>query len=652
MDIRLDDGTIIRGVPDGMTKAELTARLARNGFSVPAAAPTGPVESDAFKAGRASDLRGLYSVLQGPTFGFADEIGGLIGGIKSKVTGGDFSTGYKDTRDMMRGAAAEEETANPWTTRITRGMASLPTMLMNPLGAATGAGIGGRMLNAAGTGGIFGALSGAGESTAEDLSGVGLDALKGGATGAAVGGALVPVAQATGAGARNVAARFNESAASQYAREKLAQAFARDARGTVAQDSGEAALRQALARFDKLGPEARAVDAGGQNTRQLLDTLATLPGQTKEATEAAIRSRQAGRAGRLIGAAESGLNPSGLRLTETVDDLVARRAEAAGPLYTKLHQRNVPMDDELRGLITAAGELGAAGTAKKLAIARQQPFTLDPTNRVAAFRDLDHLKQGLDDVIQANIDQFGKMNKTGAAVSELKDKLISKLDTATGGAYKQARDAFAGPSALIEAANNGRKVWSLDDQGIAKTMRNMSESEAEAFRLGAAEALRSKMGRQGGQTEVLNMWREPATRDKLKAIFGTEREFRQFAVAAAQESRLKGIESVGRGSQTAARQYGAGDLDTAAVQDVSQMIGGASHGNLPAFLSAAGSAWNRVKTPEPVRDAMGGLLLSQGQQGRQGLLSLDDTLRRLQANRSAQAGAFGVGGGLLGPLVY
>lgn len=34
MDVRLPDGTVIRGVPDGMSRADLTAKLARNGYDV------------------------------------------------------------------------------------------------------------------------------------------------------------------------------------------------------------------------------------------------------------------------------------------------------------------------------------------------------------------------------------------------------------------------------------------------------------------------------------------------------------------------------------------------------------------------------------------------------------------------------------------
>ena len=44
MDVRLPDGTIIRNVPDGISKADLTAKLLANGYSLsgPAATPAAP----------------------------------------------------------------------------------------------------------------------------------------------------------------------------------------------------------------------------------------------------------------------------------------------------------------------------------------------------------------------------------------------------------------------------------------------------------------------------------------------------------------------------------------------------------------------------------------------------------------------------------
>ena len=34
MDVRLPDGTVIKGVPDGMSKADLTAKLQANGYDI------------------------------------------------------------------------------------------------------------------------------------------------------------------------------------------------------------------------------------------------------------------------------------------------------------------------------------------------------------------------------------------------------------------------------------------------------------------------------------------------------------------------------------------------------------------------------------------------------------------------------------------
>jgi hypothetical protein len=587
-------------------------------------------------------LQGLASVAQGPTFGFADEIGGLVGGAKAALTGGEFGKGYTGTRDVMREMAALQSAENPWTTGITRAMASAPTMLLGGGGQAT------TMLGQAGqaakVGGISGAVSGAGQSTADSALGVLGDIAAGGALGAASGGAAVPLMRAGGAVASNVGARFSESAAAKYAREKVAEALARDARGAAVQKNFDAPFTQATTRLGKLGDEARLVDAGGQNTRQLLDTLAMLPGRTKEAAETAIRSRQAGRADRLIGAADDALQVGGKRAAATVEQLIQDRSAAAAPLYKQVHAMTVPVDDELSSILSAANQLGATKLGAKMAVAERQPFTLAEGAQTASMRDLDRLKQALDTKImnEGTNTLTGRVTPEGASYSNLRSALVGYLDKATGGAYADARQAFAGPSAVIDAVNAGRKAMTKDDASLSALTAGMTQSEMEGFRVGAFEALRAKLGKESGQTEILKMWKEPATQEKLRALFGSERAFREFASTAAREGRLKGLESVGRGSQTAARQYAAGDLDVPAMVDAAQAMSGSPMG----ILAGATRAWNNVKTPEPARDAMGQLLLSQGAAGRQGILSLEETLRQINQNRMLQASGLGLLGGL------
>jgi hypothetical protein len=341
------------------------------------------------------------------------------------------------------------------------------------------------------------------------------------------------------------------------------------------------------------------------------------------------------------------MQTGGQRAAGVIDDLIQTRQAAAAPLYAKVTRMQVDADPELAAILGAAEKLGAGKVARDIATASRTPYTLAETEWSASggrlsMRDLDQMKQGLDTLIAKQTDPAGKVSPLGTQLQGLKTDLLKKLDDATGGAYKQARDAFAGPSALMDATQKGRAVMNADDASTTALLRGMSESEKEAFRVGAFEALRTKLGRPGGQTEVLGMWKDRILREKLQNLFPNERAFREFAATIEREGKLKGMESVVGGSQTAARTYAAGDLDVPAMVDAAQAMSGSPMG----ILAGATRAWNNVKTPEPARDAMGQLLLSQGAAGRQGILSLEETLRQINQNRMLQASGLGLLGGL------
>jgi hypothetical protein len=92
MDVRLPDGTIIRGVPDGMSKAELTAKLKANGYDVSGLEDAAPEKTFGQKAKQ---------------FG-ADVLGGAVRGAASigatlttPVTRFDRKTGAPDARGFL-----------------------------------------------------------------------------------------------------------------------------------------------------------------------------------------------------------------------------------------------------------------------------------------------------------------------------------------------------------------------------------------------------------------------------------------------------------------------------------------------------------------------------------------------------------------------
>lgn len=610
--------------------------------------------------------RGVLSALQGPTFGFIDEIAGGIGGVTGMLQGKPFGESYRETRDVVRGMNEKYKDDFPIGAPATQVMTSMATAPLFKAKAA--AGLLPSTLQATGTGAASGALSGLGESTAEDLTGMATDTLKSGVAGGAMGSLGNLGMAAVGAGGRNVVQRVAgadklpvllggsgvlnaaKRSADKEAQAKIVEALVRDS------NVPGSAVSQALAHKVTLGPEARMVDAGGQNTRQLLDTMATLPGRTKQTVEQAIRERQAGRAGRLMGSAEGALKTGGRKFTETIDELTRVRSQNAGPLYKALDGVNVTIDDDAAKLLARAGGLDAEARKLYRAQTGQDVGSLAElkTGDSVPFSLLDTLKQTLYDAA-SSAKREGK-NKMGAAWDDVRVQLTDKLDDMSpkmdgASVYKLARDEFAGKSQLIDAAETGRKAIRGDLFDLKDAMRGMGKSEIDAFRIGAVESLREKTGRQAGQTELLNMWKEPATRERLQAVFG--KDYRQFAAAVAGEARLKGMEGIGRGSQTTSRLYGIGDMDMSPISDAATMAASVSHGNIPGMLTSGMNLMRSVKTPEPVRDRMGALLLSRDPNELRALGPLLDQVNSARASKAAAMGLLGgqAGSGMIGGLL-
>lgn len=632
--------------PDGMTDAQIVEAIKKN------------TPSQSYEKGRNAPgaLQGLINVAQGPTFGFADEIIGAGGAALGALRGQPVGESYREARDFARGATDMLNKQNPIFSAVTQGAASLPVggMFAKAKPAATALG---SAMTAAGSGALTGGLYGLGTSKADDLPGMALDTAGGAVLGGVVSAAAGPIVRGVTAGVNNVAQRFNSSAARSAAEVKIAEALARDARGNVATSGLSNPALQTEARLAKLGPDAMIADAGGANTRQLLDTLAVLPGRTKETIANVQRQRMATEGGRLRGAADAALDTTGQRLSTTVQGLAETRATAAAPLYGQLRQINLNPSQELAEVVAAADQLGALGHARTLAIARQQPFTIDPSQPGTwNAGQLDHVKRGLDQLISRETKPDGTVSPVGAAISELRTRMVGLLDDATTNPqtgeslYRQARNAFAGPSALIDAANTGRRVLSSDDASITSALQGMSTSEVEAFRIGAYEALRNKLGTQAGRTELMNAWKNDSTREKLQALFGDNlRSYREFAAELAKESTKRNIQKVNTGSQTAARLAGMGDIDSGVLGSVASTAAAAKTGNPIGMLAGARDAWSRVQLPQTTRDQMGALLMQQGPQAQQSLLRMRDLTGRINENNALLYQSTGLlGGNLIG----
>ena len=622
-------------------------------------------ESPSMQAGRKADIsiggfpigssvQGAINALQGPTFGFLDELAGAAAAPFGK---------YKEVRDYVRGATEGFRQNYPITAAATSAMTAAPTLMLGGGGASAAPVVAGMLpkaLQAARVGGIQGAISGAGESKAQDITGLAADIAKGGSAGAALGGVGQGILGGGGAVVSNVAQRYSPQLAQNAATAKLAEALIRGVpEGSVFAQPGAISTPagRASARIQRFGPEATIADVSGQAPKQLLDVLATLPGKTKDTVERLIRNRQTGRADRIMTAADEALGTEGAGYKTTIDALVQQKKTDAAPLYKQIENISVRVDPELNNLLQAAPK-AHLGYEELSQLNRKSPIDLSkikPGDDIP-FDALDKVKQALWDLADGAKGEFGKPTNLSKSYDQLRIDLTNKMDklspkdaTSKESIYKMARDAFAGPSQLEGAVVAGRGAMKTDAIGVGELTKGMGTGELEAFRIGALQSLRDKVGTEAGQTSLLKMWKEPATSDKLREIFGND--YRKFSAEIAKEGQLKALEATGRGSPTAGRLYAAGDLDNQALLDAAQAAKSGLAGNLMEAGASVGRAWNKVAMPETTRNELARLLMSRGTEAQRNLQNVDQLIRALNesaATRSALTG--GVSGQIVNKL--
>lgn len=213
--------------------------------------------------------------------------------------------------------------------------------------------------------------------------------------------------------------------------------------------------------------------------------------------------------------------------------------------------------------------LGAPVQLNKMTGARTAPSAVP-------VRTLDYIKQGFDDLVERYRDKTtGKLvlDKQGSATNKQLRRLIGEIDELSP-AYRHAREAWAGPSATIDAMDRGRKYFSSDKSpaDIIRVLRdpNMTASEKEFFRAGAVQALLRNIQKRVDNGNKFNaVSRSTDSRAKLVALFeGDEARadafMKQFMAENDRVQRALAI-SPKTGSQTNPRnkaglQLGASDL--------------------------------------------------------------------------------------------
>lgn len=598
------------------------------------------------------DQRGslLDSVAQGLTFGFGDELAGLVGGVKAMTRGGNFGQGYNDEVARERADLEAERRRHPVASTLAELAGSLPSVAL-PVGeAAQGAGLLAKMGRAALGGAAYGGVYGAGASDS-DL----IDRAKAAAFGAAAGGvtgAALPVAAAV---VRTVAKPVINAVAARidpggFAATKVAERIAAQGR-TVDQ------VANRIDRARGQGQNISVAEAGGDSVRDLARTAVNIPGPARNRITAKVNIAQMSQGDRLKTAvADLFADPNAYQATK--EGIIADRASAAQPYYRAAYARPIPYTNHLEeALNTPAGKAALAG-AKQNSLNRREPWAqwfasiddqgnIIDKRRVPDTRALDEVQRTLRGMVedakaQPDGSPFAKARATpkSIAIQSVRDDLLKEMDAANP-AFAKARAVALDNIQADEALEFGRNALGTDSRVVAKTMAKYSDGQRQLARIGAAEALRAKIDKAGfTNNAVLRIFNSREQINGLKALFGNTEEFNRFRGMIFNEARKVKTRAAVTGNSTTARQL-ADMNDAGQMGDTVRTVGHLAAGNpLTAAAHAVVAGLRRLGglTPQ-VADHIGRLVMTSDPSKVRGIVTAIRNIEqaRLTADQRASA---------------
>lgn len=668
-----DGRTIVLNAPDGATNEQIQEKISQiksQWGGQQAQQPEQPVATQQQPGVSGWEAAGR-GALQGLSLGFGDELYGAGAGAVDFLKGEGFN--YSTNRDEARAANDRAREAHPgaYLAGEIGGGVALPfgAAGLAARGGAAGLAAGrvtglapevvaatmpGRIAQGAGQGARVGAAYGLGTSNADltegDVSGTLAETAKGAAGGALLGGALTPAVDVGAAVLRRAAQPFRGyTNPTGVGTEKLAEALARDAgsSGTPA-DIARAVQRinsRAAAAADD--PTMMLGDIGGENTRRLMRQANNMPNDNVQRFNRRLDTRQNFQWQRIEREMARTLRDP-RDYAETVGDIVTRRGQQAAPNFQAAMAVDVPMTPQLNAVLKRPGMQNIIRNVEASLANEGQAI-----GRETRMQAIHRLKVEIDTQIgQARRAQAMGNDRTAGmdarTLTIMKRDLLAAVDNPQ---YRQALDAFAGESALANAAEDGfESALRMHVEEIGPMLRGMTSSEADMWRLGAARALAGRI-RQGNVTRdrTENLFSSPDIQMRMEALFPNNRARRQFQRMLTREARkadlrkeVQGGSKTDRNLQTASE---AGAPMRAAVS-ASQLLSG----RLEPVLNAIGRTANRFSGLTP---GSANSILEMGM--RPAAQGIDDQIiqilrRRARAPQQRSNYVRGMAAALAGPL--
>jgi hypothetical protein len=616
---------------DGIVEVEASNEqaLERAIAEIPGTSPKGVMDT-------IGDLGRLHqqfqrAAAQGATLGWAPEI---VARGQELVGRGSYEENLERTRAELAAIPGAIRYPSEAVGAAATGIASAP--LTGSLAAATGASRLPWIARAIGAGAGTGALFGAGEAPPGQR-------LQGAAEGALVGGGLaIPTAGLGALGSKALQGAAGYFAPETAAEAEIARAMARD----VASPEGrqEVAQQLAAARTGRPGA-ATLLDIGGENITGLGERIAATPGAGRAQLIPTLTAWQREQRTRIADDLRDALGTT-QSATATVDDMIASQAANARPLYRIAQDFQAERVPEVAAAFQDATRSGYGRAAVNSRAFRQlleSEYGVERASDAPLMAQIDAFKRTLDDNIGAAI-RVGRGNEA-RVMTNLKKDLLATVDQYNP-AYAQARQAFAGPAAVMDALEQGKGIYRISSEELPGILAGMTDSERQAFRDGAFTQIVGRIGDDPAKLPDLTKYvRSPAMREKIGMLIqdpALKARWEQ-AILPFEMRRSEYIGRITGGSPTARRRGERKDADDL-VLDL--LADGVLHGSPMGLLSRALSGtrtWLKERLRPKIDKAVAAKLIDPN--------VTRDVFQRAQAYRppSPALPAAAVGGALAPP---
>jgi len=543
--------------------------------------------------GATSTYGNIEAGIQGLTFGFGDEFEAVIKTLKNKRP-------YEQNLAAVQFAKQEFEAEKPYQAMASEIAGSLPVAFAAGKTAVQLAGKSPQVANllskipssfstvasTSGAGAIGGGLTGAG--TAQEG-----ERMAGAERGAIQGAVLAPVVlggmKAGGATTKAVAEKLGIPDLTKNIVEATKDIpIVRDITGKTAEFfgmSGDAVQRkadtkiiQALQRDSLTLPEIKSameqirlsgykpetiMEFGGKATKQLGETVASYPG-ARVVAENLAEERKAGAGNRILTDFQQAFKINKDPM-EIADDIIKLRNAASKPLYDAAYASPVSIGSKtIDNIMIDPAFQSAYARANRIATREGFPLApLKPEGNTFDLKTIDYVKRGIDDEINWSKTPASGLGKDEVnSLKNIRGKFMSEVDSQAPTEYKQARQAFGGPTQVFDAIENGRGFFDIDARTLKKTYDSLNPAEKDGFAIGAYDAIRTKIqSGADGIDQIKRTFGSPEKRDQIKVLIGDD-AFKNLELQLGREKAIRSTDiQITGGSPTQRRTEAAREFE-------------------------------------------------------------------------------------------